>query len=194
MTNVDGDHADDKFRNMALEMNVRSLVTCAIASALFVLVGCSTPETRINERPEVYRSLSPNDQALVSQGKIREGMSRDAVYLAWGAPNQRGEGRNRGKSVESWIYFSTTTTGYYSGGFGNGYGYGYGLGFGGYAGSYVGRGRGGHLHRRSYIYYDPFYDPFFWRNNSIVSYPDRTVSFENGRVIAYQYLPTPRIY
>lgn len=189
MTNVDGDHANDKFRNMARGMNVRSLVTWVIASALFVLVGCSTPQTRINERPEVYRSLSPTDQALVSQGQIREGMSRDAVYLAWGAPNQRGEGRNRGKAVESWIYFNTTTTGYYGG-----YGYGYGLGFGGYAGSYLARGPGGHLHQRSFVYYDPFYDPFFWRNNSVVSYPERTVSFENGRVIAYQYLPTPQIY
>ncbi len=177
---------------MKCQIGVRIIAASAITSALFFFGSCSTPETRISERPDVYRSLSSTDQALASQGRIREGMSRDAVYIAWGAPNQRGEGRNRGSTVETWIYFNSTSTGYY-GGFGYGYGgYGYGLGLGGYSGTYLHQHRSGRLH--SHIFYDPFYDPFFWRQNNIVSYPERTVSFQGGRVIAYQLLPPPRVY
>lgn len=136
--------------------------------------------------------MSPSDQALVTQGKIREGLSQDAVYIAWGAPNQRALGRNRGSTVETWIYFNTTAGDYYPSPFlygpytGFGYGFGYGGGFG-YSHHFHGRGF------RSF-YYDPFYDPFFYNRTSVVSYPDRTVSFQGGRVIAYQYLPAPRFY
>lgn len=157
---------------------------------LLCLPACSTVETRIHENPEVFRRMSSSDQALVSRGRIREGLSRDAVYIAWGAPNQRAVGRNRGTAVETWIYLNTTAGDYYPGyGYGGGFGYGsgfYGRGFG--HGYY---GRGG---RYGGFYYDPFYDPFFYNRVSLVSYPDRTVSFQNGRVIAYQYLPWPRYY
>lgn len=164
-----------------------------------LLSSCETPRDRIAQRPEVFNALSPRDRDLVSRGQIREGMSQDAVYLAWGAPNQRGAGRHRGSSAETWIYFSTTTGDHYPGyGFGYGrfgYGYGfgpYGYGFGGYGGSYIHRHRSGRLHRHHF--YDPFYDPFFYRRTQIVSYPERTVSFQNGRVIAFQFLPPPRVF
>jgi len=162
------------------------------AFALF-LAGCTTIETRITEKQAAYSSMSATDRALVGQGKIREGMSQDAVYIAWGAPNQRATGRNRGRTVETWIYFSTTAGDYHPSPFlygpyaGFGYGYGYGGGFG-----YNHIHRSGRVHR--HIAYDPFYDPFFYRRVSVVSYPERTVSFQSGRVISYQLLPAPRVY
>ena len=160
-----------------------------------LLGSCETPQDRIARRPDVYNALSPRDQQLVAAGEIREGMSRDAVYLAWGAPNQRGPGRHRGSSTETWIYFSSTSGEHYPGWGGWGYGYGpfgYG-GFGyGYGGSYLHRHRSGRLHR--HVFYDPFYDPFFYRRTSIVTYPERTVSFQNGRVISFQFLPPPRVF
>lgn len=177
----------------------------ALTTALTItLSGCSTVKTRIEERPEAFYRLRTGDQALVTQGRIREGLSQDAVYIAWGAPNQRAEGRNRGSAVETWIYFNTTASDYYPG-----YGYGYGgLGYGGFGYGYGGFGYGsgfgygggfGHRHhgrggRYGGYYYDPFFDPFFYNRTSVISYPDRTVSFQNGRVIAYQYLPVPRFY
>ena len=188
MTNVDDTYATDTISKMKRQITLRTVTACVMALGLLVFGACSTPETRISERPDVYRSLSSTDQALVSQGKIREGMSRDAVYIAWGAPNQRAAGRNRGNSVETWIYYNTTTD-YHPGGFGYGLGYG---GYGGYVGSAVHRHRGGRLHR--HYYYDPFYDPFFWSRNRLISYPERTVSFQGGRVIAYQLLPAPRVF
>ena len=133
--------------------------------------------------------MSPSDQALVTHGRIREGMSQGAVYIAWGAPSQRGEGRYRRNSVETWIYYDTSVGNYYPGAFaygpyaGFGYGYGYGGGF-------------GYARRRFYggFGYDPFFDPFFYNRVAVLRYPERTVSFENGRVIGYQFFPKPYLY
>ncbi|MGH7935752.1 MAG: hypothetical protein ACREF8_01940, partial [Chthoniobacterales bacterium] len=113
-------------------------------SALF-LSGCSTINSRIEENRAVYEHLSPKDQALVTQGRIRGGMSQDAVYLAWGRPQQKAVGVMHNVPTETWVYtISTTLPGYGYGGF-----YGpsfYGGGFyGGFAGpiGYYGR-HGGH--------------------------------------------------
>ena len=127
--------------------------------------------------------MAPSDRALVQQGKIREGMSMDAVYIAWGPPSQHIPGRYRGSMVETWVY-DATAAGDYPGPFSYGYGYGYGLGYYGY---------GRRFHHGGFLY-DPWYDPFFYNHANIVRYPERTVSFQNGRVIAFQFLPAPRFY
>ena len=160
-------------------------MACAV-SLIFVVTGCTTVGTRIQEKPQAFQSLSPGDQALVQQGKIREGMSKDAVYIAWGPPSQRAPGRNRGRTVETWIY-DATAAGDYGGPFFYGYQHGYGVGFGFYG------GRRGRLYRH-HAYYDPFYDPWFYDHANIVRYPERIVSFQDGRAIAFQFLPAPRIY
>src|SRR6266513_671314 len=80
------------------------VLTIGILASALVLSGCNTTEERIKEHPEVFQRLSPQDQALVSAGKIREGMSVDAVWLAWGTPDQKAQGSARGRPVETWIY------------------------------------------------------------------------------------------
>jgi uncharacterized protein YceK len=60
------------------------VLTFGMAASALTLAGCSTVQTRISGHPEIYQSLSTSDQALVSQGKIRTGMSPNAVWLAWG--------------------------------------------------------------------------------------------------------------
>ena len=151
----------------------------------FAFTGCTTIDTRIAERQAAFQAMSPRDQALVQQGRITEGMSRDAVYIAWGPPSMRVPGRNRGRIVETWIY-DATAAGDYPGPFYYGHRYGYGAGYG-YFGSY-------RHHFRRHLFYDPWYDPFFYHHANIVRYPERTVSFQNGRVIAFQFLPAPRFY
>lgn len=182
-----------------------ALIACAAASTLF-LGGCSTTESRISKRPEIYQGLSAQDQALVRQGRIREGMPEGAVYLAWGNPDQRLAGRSRGRPAETWIYTTNTTAygGYPGFGYGGGYGgyggyggFGYG-GYGGYGGGFGGYGGGfrhrGHFRYRHFGYYDPFYDPFFYSHFQQVSYPYKTVSFQGGRVVGYQHLAPPQRY
>ena len=55
-----------------------------VALLVLFLTGCSTVESRIKSNPQVYGLLSPADQALVRQGRIREGLPKAAVYLALG--------------------------------------------------------------------------------------------------------------
>ena len=100
-----------------------ALIACAV-SLTALLTSCTTIDTRIAEKQESFRSMSPTDQALVQQGKIREGMNQDAVYIAWGPPSQHIPGRYRGRIVETWIY-DATAAGDYPGPFYYGYPYGY---------------------------------------------------------------------
>jgi hypothetical protein len=162
-----------------------------IAVSALILVSCSTTETRISGHPEIYQSLSSRDQALVSQGQIREGMSPNAVYLAWGNPDRKIVGSMRGRPTETWIYVHYRTYPYsypypfYGPGFG--YGYGFGLTRVGYAGRH--RRHGG----RSFVFFgSPFYDPFFYSYiPPSIPYPYKTVTFASGRVVSFQYMVPP---
>lgn len=167
-------------------------LTFGLAASAMILAGCSTTESRISEHPEIYQSLSPNDQALVSRGEIRSGMSQNAVWIAWGSPDQKLMGNMRGKTTETWIYLAGTTMPYaypygpYLHGYGGGYGYGYG---------YVGVAAGHYHHHggRGFLFYgDPFFDPFFYSMiPPTVYYPYKTVTFSHGRVMSFQFLVPP---
>jgi hypothetical protein len=163
------------------------VLTFGIAASALILSGCSTTETRISEHPEIFQQLSPRDQDLVSQGKIREGMAENAVWLAWGTPDQKASGVARGKSVETWIYNEYT---YASARYPYPYGpYGYGGYFGGIGGFHH------HHGHRFAIIGDPFYDPFYYSYiPPRVSYPSKTVTFVNHRVVSIQILAPPRGY
>ena len=80
----------------------RVAVKFGIAVAALVFTSCGTPGTRISQHPEIYQGLAPRDQGLVSQGQIRPGMSMDAVWLAWGTPEQKIPGPMR--NSETWVY------------------------------------------------------------------------------------------
>ena len=138
-------------------------LTFAIAAGALLLTSCSTIESRISENPEIYRNLSSRDQALVNQGQIRYGMSRNAVWLAWGSPDSKVIGNMRGHFTETWIYVHYATYPYYP------YYGPYGPGFG--------------------FFGDPFYDPFYYSLiPPSILYPYKTVTFSNGRVVSFQYL------
>jgi hypothetical protein len=168
-----------------------ALLTTAAAGALF-FGGCSTPKSRISDHRDLYDSLPARQQQLVAQGQIAGGMSRNAVWLAWGAPEQRVNGYARGNTTENWVYYTTTTYGY-------GYGYGYGgFGYGPYGYGYPGFWGGGvgvfrtHHGRRFAVFGDPFYDPFYYSYlPPTVSYPYKAVTFVNGRVVEFQHMVGP---
>jgi len=94
---------------MILQMERRFLLwalTLGIAGGALFLFGCSTTESRISEHRDLFNSLSPTDQQLVSQGRIRPGMSQGAVWLAWGSPEEKASGFMRGHATETWVYYS----------------------------------------------------------------------------------------
>ena len=129
-------------------------LTFGIAAETLIFTGCATTEARISRHPEMYQRLSSRDQSLVSQGQIRPGMTMDAVWLAWGTPDQKtpanvGDGRG-----ETWVYLRYETPPSYGGPY--------------------------------------YYGPFDW---SYIPpkfvYPSRGVTFSNGKVVFFRYLPSP---
>lgn len=168
---------------MKRQILLRALTFVTSASAV-LLTSCSTTETRIADHPDLYQRLSPRDQQLVREGRIREGMSQDGVWLAWGTPNQKGSGFARGRALETWIYneyvYSHAT-----------YAYPYGpFGYGGY---YGGAAAFHYYHNRRYgLIGDPFYNPFYFSYiQPSIPYPAKTVTFVGGRVVSLQILTPP---
>jgi len=134
--------------------------TLVLVTGALILTSCSTPQTRISEHPDLYQSLPPRDQAPVSQGQIRTGMSRTAVWLAWGSPDRKIVGNMGAGRTETWLYIYYATCPYYP--------------YYGPWDPYLGA---------------PLYDPFYyWDIPPNIPYPGKVVSFTNGRVVAFQYL------
>jgi len=129
-------------------------LTFGIAAGTLIFTGCATTEARISQRPEIYHRLSSRDQSLVSQGQIRLGMITDAVWLAWGTPDQKIPANVGDSHDETWVYLRYETPPSYGGPY--------------------------------------YYGPFDW---SYIPpkfvYPSRGVTFSNGRVVFYRYLPSP---
>lgn len=78
-----------------------------VGVSAFLLEACQTPTpyTRIEQNPLIFRSLSPEHQVMVQQGRICEGMTKDAVFLAWGNPNTPPtRGQQDGQTYEKWVY------------------------------------------------------------------------------------------
>jgi|SRR4029077_12970112 hypothetical protein len=134
--------------------------TLSVATGALILTSCSTPETRISEHPDLYQSLSHKDQALVRQGQIRIGMSRTAVWLAWGSPDRKIVGNMGGGATETWLYIYYAT--YYP--------------------PYAPWGPWGYFG-------DPLYDPFYYSYiPPSIPYPSKVVTFARGRVVSFQYV------
>ena len=75
------------------------------------LTGCETmspSERRAQKNPALFESLNEGERASVLRGEVKEGMSRDAVYLAWGSPGRVMSGSREGKEQEKWAYFVAT--------------------------------------------------------------------------------------
>lgn len=78
-----------------------------VMSAALVLAACQTasPATRIEANPVMFRALSAEQQLMVQQGRIARGMSKEAVFLAWGKPASAPMvGEKNGKRFERWVY------------------------------------------------------------------------------------------
>ena len=131
--------------------------TLAMAVGALFLSSCSTPQTRISEQPDLYHSLSQRDQALVSKQQIRIGMSRPAVWLAWGSPSRRIIGNMGGDTTETWIYTYYASYPYYP------------------------------YEPLDEYFGAPLYDPFCysWFPPSI-PYPGRLVTFAHGKAASFQ--------
>jgi len=92
---------------------------------VFQFTGCvaSTPLARAQQNPGMLENLPKADRELVMNKTIAEGMSKDAVFLAWGKPDSVSTGSEGGRATETWRYAIMQPV---WGGWGLGLGYGYG--------------------------------------------------------------------
>ncbi len=142
-----------------------------LMAALLFSQCASNPQSRIERNPQLFNQLSARDRQLVTSGVIREGMTRNAVFLAWGRPDRVSVGSSRGKEVEAWTYLGERPVRTFNMNMGFGYG---GFGYGGW-GPY---GYGGF--------------PYMGGGPSVmyVPYTAGVVEFSKGRVT--RWMATPR--
>ncbi|MDB6169095.1 MAG: hypothetical protein JWM88_1959 [Verrucomicrobia bacterium] len=75
-----------------------------LAGGLGLLAGCSSPASRINDNPELFARLTPDQQELIKQGKVAVGFDMEMVKLALGDPDHiRVRSDAHGQS-EIWSY------------------------------------------------------------------------------------------
>ena len=79
------------------------ILTCLAA---FALAGCSTVNSRIKEKSEVYYSLEPDIRTKIDLGIIDPGFTPDMVYIALGTPDEKRQRREADDRTEVWIYNS----------------------------------------------------------------------------------------
>ena len=81
---------------------------------VWLVPGCKAPtvETRKKEHPAVYAALAPEQKVLVDEGKIKVGMSPDAVTLAWGPPSEVLESETPQGHITNWVYYGQSVQEY----------------------------------------------------------------------------------
>ena len=141
-------------------MRIVSALLCATIALL--IASCTSPIVkRIERNPEIYNALSEHHKELVQRGAVVEGMTKKAVFLAWGQPDHAAQGSRNGKQYEKWSYAGYDPV--YTSGFGFG---------GGYWGGY----------NRNCFYDRGFiYEPMM----TYVPYEEARVEFLNGIVFAW---------
>ncbi|HLS29007.1 MAG TPA: hypothetical protein VK041_10180, partial [Opitutales bacterium] len=75
---------------------------------LIVLGGCSTPQKRAREYPEMMAALSPEEREMVESGEVNVGFSEEMVLVALGEPDRRFTERSAGGEREIWVYYTAS--------------------------------------------------------------------------------------
>jgi hypothetical protein len=154
-----------------------ALLTSAV---LLALTSCASPlQRRLEKNPDLLAKLSASQKASVLAGRVEEGMTKEAVFLAWGRPSRVTGGKREGKTFERWNYTGYEPVYRQPMGFGMGLGYD-GIGYNG-----IGIGRSRHVHGR---YARDYYDPFYYQMSPQVDYVPfdaKMVEFTGGKVTAF---------
>jgi hypothetical protein len=78
----------------------------ALASLTLLLGGCSTINSRIEEKSAAFSALDADIQNKIRLGRVEVGYSPDLVYIALGTPDERLNKTAKIGTTETWIYNS----------------------------------------------------------------------------------------
>lgn len=137
---------------------MKTVLTLLLSASALLLASCTSPIVkRIEHNPAIYAALSEPHKAMVSRGEITEGMSKQAVFIAWGRPDRGSKGSQNGKAYERWSYSGYEAV--------HGTSLGMGMGYWGYG----------------------CYDPGFYYAPTVtyLPYEARRVEFLNNKVTAW---------
>ena len=117
-----------------ITMKKTSILSLLSLALVFLASSCAqqTPQSRIQANPALFAKIPDSQKQSAKQGRIKKGMTKDAVFIAWGKPHGVTSGNRNGKDFENWVY--TRSTPVYRNGFYSRVGYGWG--------GYGRRGRG----------------------------------------------------
>jgi hypothetical protein len=87
--------------NLPLMKNPLTLLSCLAALAL---AGCSTVESRIEEKAAVFNALPAETQSRIQQGLVDVGYTPDMVYIAMGKADRVIERASNNGTETVWIY------------------------------------------------------------------------------------------
>lgn len=80
-----------------------ALLSCLAA---LVLAGCSTVQSRIEEKSAVFNALPSETQSRIEQGLVDVGYTQDMVYIAMGKADRVVERSTGAGSETVWVYNS----------------------------------------------------------------------------------------
>ncbi|MBI5201132.1 MAG: hypothetical protein HY925_06070 [Elusimicrobia bacterium] len=85
------------------------------ALAVMLLFSCSSPEKRIQKRPEVFAAFPAQAQEKIRRGEVELGFSPEMVRMALGPPDRRYERRAGAGRELVWGYGETEGRGLHAG-------------------------------------------------------------------------------
>ena len=88
----------------------RAVTFCSLILIAAFFTGCatSTVEKRKQERYGAYSALAPEQRELVDQGRVKVGMSPDAVYIALGKPAEILQQETQAGATTHWLYHGSS--------------------------------------------------------------------------------------
>jgi hypothetical protein len=81
-----------------------SIILTVCLTLMVSFAGCASPDARIKRSPEMFARLSPEQQALVKEGKVGIGFDAEAVQLAIGKPDRIWTRTDAAGTNELWGY------------------------------------------------------------------------------------------
>lgn len=89
---------------MFFDLKFLAFLSFATLFAVCALCSCQSTKSRIEKNPELFLSLTPEQQLQVQSGTIEPGYTKAMVHLSQGKPDRIEEEQVGTVRIERWIY------------------------------------------------------------------------------------------